>query len=340
MTKKKDDLPNEKVKTAEQKAPHAPAAPMAPAPPIHQTATGSINYDSNPFSITFKNFSKMFKHAQAVAIIMIVFGVFGSFGNVPSFDSSDFEDLNNNDFSLVTESKEVLGLNTVAQENSAEEALQEGVNFQLENEAETTSDIDGSAVAGIVVIVAVFFLVIFTIALAIGALWSGVVASSANMSVRDRDISFSEAFSQSTSRFGVMFVATFIAGIKIIGGYLLFIIPGIRAQARYAALPYVVMGNPSMSASQALNETKRLYDGHLLEAFSIVWVGGVIPFVGDILAAVGLAQSARQISDYKSKNLPKPAMSGWNWLPIILAICAAVFLLLLIAIVAALIQNS
>lgn len=324
-----DDLPSQPVHTNDaQKVVSAPSSPQAPTA---QTST----YESNPFAITFNNFTKMFKHAKAVAIVMVVFGALGSFGNTPNFNTSDFEDFNTDDFSFIGTESDVLGENTVAQNSDVQQELENNISLTASDDPETL-DSEGNlsdagvAVAGIILFVSVILLVIFSIALLIGALWNGLVAAAANMAVRDRDISFGDAFSQSTSRFGAMFVATFISSLKILGGYLLFIVPGVRAQARYAALPYVVMGNPSMSGKQAVDETKKLYEGHLLEAFSISWIAGVIPFVGSILGAVGLAQSSRQISEYKSKGQPKPKMSRWNWLPIILV--AGILLLLFIAV--------
>lgn len=334
---KKDDIPAQPVHSNVNKN-ESDTVTTSNQASSHNNTVQPGEYVSNPFAITFQNFGKMFKHAQAVAIVMVIFGVLGSIGNVPnfSFDSSDFDEFRNNDFSVIDKTSAETSSNTIAQSQSAEEGIFEVIERQAENaETSDSNGISGAAIVAIILFSIVLVLIFGSIGLAISALWSGLVAAAANMAVRDRDITFGASFSQSASRFGTMFVALFISTLKIIGGYLLLLFPGIRAQARYAALPYVVMGNPSMSATQAVNETKRLYDGHLLESFSITWISSVIPFVGNVLGAVGLAQSARQIHDYKSRGLQKPEMSGWNWVAPLVSIGLLLLGLLLVAIIIA-----
>lgn len=67
--------------------------------------------------------------------------------------------------------------------------------------------------------------------------------------------------------FGRSLVLYLLIGLFVLLWSLLFIIPGIIASYRYALAFYILRDNPQMSASEALNESKRLMDGYKMDLF-------------------------------------------------------------------------
>ena len=75
-----------------------------------------------------------------------------------------------------------------------------------------------------------------------------------------------ELFTQ-FDRFGDGFCLAFLRGLYTALWTLLFIIPGIIASLRYAMAPFIMAENPGMTASQAINASKELMEGHKAELF-------------------------------------------------------------------------
>ncbi len=85
-------------------------------------------------------------------------------------------------------------------------------------------------------------------------------------------------------QFGTAFVAFLLVFIFTSLWSLLFIIPGIIAQCRYAMTFFILADNPTISASDAMKKSKEMMDGHKLELFflelSFFWwyILGIITF--------------------------------------------------------------
>lgn len=76
----------------------------------------------------------------------------------------------------------------------------------------------------------------------------------------------SELFGQ-FNRFGDGFCLSFLTGLYTFLWTLLFIIPGIIAALRYSMAPFIMAENPGMTASQAIDASKDLMEGHKAELF-------------------------------------------------------------------------
>lgn len=70
-------------------------------------------------------------------------------------------------------------------------------------------------------------------------------------------------------RFGDGFCLALLEGLYIFLWALLFIIPGIIAAYRYAMAPFVLLENPDMTASEAIDASKQMMDGHKLDLFCL-----------------------------------------------------------------------
>lgn len=106
---------------------------------------------------------------------------------------------------------------------------------------------------------------------------------------------FNDLFSQ-FNNFGTGFAQKFLRSLYSFLWGLLFIIPGIIASYRYAMTPYILAENPEMTASQAIEQSKYMMDGHKGELFCLH-----LTFIGwDILAALTLNLGNLALNPYKN----------------------------------------
>ena len=94
-----------------------------------------------------------------------------------------------------------------------------------------------------------------------------------------KELQFDQLFSE-FHRFGQGFAQHFLRSLYTFLWSLLFIIPGIVKSYSYAMTPYLMIDNPDMTASEAINASKEMMDGHKADLF---WLD--LTFIGwDILA--------------------------------------------------------
>lgn len=97
-------------------------------------------------------------------------------------------------------------------------------------------------------------------------------------------------------RFGDGFCLALLEGLYIFLWSLLFIIPGIIAAYRYAMAPFVLLENPDMTASEAIEASKQMMDGHKFELF---WLE--LSFIGwDLLNIFTLGIGSLWLNPYKN----------------------------------------
>lgn len=93
--------------------------------------------------------------------------------------------------------------------------------------------------------------------------------SKLNLDIIDgNSISVSQIFSQ-FDRLGTGFCLKFLTNIYVVLWSLLFVIPGIVKSYSYAMAPYILCENPSMTANEAITESKVIMDGRKGELFYI-----------------------------------------------------------------------
>lgn len=160
-------------------------------------------YDSNPFTLSFKGFGQFIDYARGVFIISLVLGLIGSLfefiANVASSVSESSED-------KVFESSSI----------------------------ETVTEPSVIAITAIVIIV--FIVVAVIVSIVISSIYNGFVAAGTIAASQKRRISIGQAFSEMGENLGRLIVANIIAVGRIVGGYLLLIVPGVRAQLRYTPI--------------------------------------------------------------------------------------------------------
>ena len=117
------------------------------------------------------------------------------------------------------------------------------------------------------------FVLILTLALLVVSIALGGVISLGdakyNLNLIDRkEAEVRDLFSQ-FSRFRPAFVMNLLRGLYVLLWSLLFIIPGIVASYSYAMAPYIMLEDPYCSASEALQRSKAMMDGHKGELFAL-----------------------------------------------------------------------
>lgn len=92
-----------------------------------------------------------------------------------------------------------------------------------------------------------------------------------------QDTVFNDLFSQ-FYRFGQGFAQHFLRVLYVFLWMLLFIIPGIVKGYSYAMTPFIMADHPELSASQAINRSKEMMNGHKLELFvlDLTFIGWAI----------------------------------------------------------------
>jgi len=298
------------------------------------------DYDSNPFTISFRGFGLLAQYAKGIVIALVVLAVlnfgFNIVGQIVSViadsdSSSSQSDTTESSFSF----DDFTNDNKPSAFSGDEEVSLESLNQTIEDNGD---DVSAATIASIVAlalgIVLIVFIIAGPIALLISAVTKGVIAAGMMSAADEKEISFGEAFSQMGSRLGTLFVAELISGLKILGGYLLLIVPGIRAQLRYESVPYIIMSDNEIGASDALKKSKELYDKHLMEVFGIKFVGGIIPIIGSAITAGGIGLSLRQLEAYKKNNQETPKTHWLNYLGLLLAGLFFVFIALIGIIIA------
>lgn len=110
-----------------------------------------------------------------------------------------------------------------------------------------------------------------------------------------REIHFNDLFGK-FDFFGTGFAQRFLRGLYISLWSLLFVIPGIVKSYSYAMTPFLLADQPHLSASQAINASKELMDGHKMDLFILD-----LSFIGwDILAALTLNLGNIPLNPYKN----------------------------------------
>lgn len=106
---------------------------------------------------------------------------------------------------------------------------------------------------------------------------------------------FNDLFSQ-FHRFGTGFAQRFLRNLYIFLWSLLLVVPGIVAAYRYAMTPYILTDHPELTASEAIERSKQLMEGHKGELFVLD-----LTFIGwQILASVCMNLGYLFVNPYQS----------------------------------------
>jgi flagellar biosynthesis protein FlhB len=269
-------------------------------------------YDSNPFTLSFNALGRFFHSNAGWAIVVIVLGVLGFLFQMGS--------------------------------NLAQVASNSSGSTSSSYTPPSSSSLEPAVIIAIVVFVGVLVLVAIVIGTVMKVYFQGMFSYVALKSEDGQAVSFKEAFDEVTKRFWRLFLAQLLADLKILGWYLLLIVPGVIASLRYSLLPYQIMSDPATEKNikDSHDKTKAVSKGRLIEVFGVSTVSALIPVVGSLVGLSGKAALFNQLDHYNQKNIQKPKVHWLNYLGFILLAVLLLFigLILGIVVIAVLTNNS
>lgn len=178
------------------------------------------------------------------------------------------------------------------------------------------------AVAAVIIIFALLF--VFA-AVIIGVLYRGAVAYVTVKTIEGQRVGFMEAVKAAWGKFWTILWIQIVVGLKVLGGLILFIVPGIRAALRYQMVLLPLFAE-NKGSKESIHDVKSLTKDHLIEVFGMVTAAGIIPIIGSLFSVGGQVVMYPQLKHLKSSGAPKPPVHWLNYLGFILM---AVFLLLI-----------
>ncbi len=196
----------------------------------------------------------------------------------------------------------------------------------------TVSSESGGLSASVVALVSLLVLAALVIAFVVSVYFYGMFSYVSLQSAAGKSVRFKEAFNETKKRFAPLALGLLNAGVRVIGGLLLFIVPGIRAILRYTVLPYIIMSQPAgeVSGADAVARSKAITKSRLMEVLGVVTMN-IIPLIGSSLTIAGEGALYNQLAKYHDKKLEKPKI---HWLNYIGFIIAGVGILVIMAIFA------
>ena len=132
-----------------------------------------------------------------------------------------------------------------------------------------------------------------------------------------KELVFSDLFSQ-FNRFGTGFAQHFLRMLYTALWALLFVIPGIIKSLSYAMTPFILEDHPELTASEAINRSKKLMDGHKMDLFILS-----LTFIGwDILSALTFGIGFLFLNPYRNaayaafyRNISAPRQEQRSYIP-------------------------
>ena len=110
-----------------------------------------------------------------------------------------------------------------------------------------------------------------------------------------KELVFSDLFSQ-FNRFGTGFAQRFLRTLYTVLWTMLFVIPGIIKSLSYAMTPFLLEDHPELTASEAINRSKALMEGHKMDLFILS-----LTFIGwEILAGLTLGIGFLFLNPYRN----------------------------------------
>lgn len=110
-----------------------------------------------------------------------------------------------------------------------------------------------------------------------------------------KEVQFNDLFSQ-FDRFGAGFSQYFLRELYTALWGLLFIIPGIIKSLSYSMTPFIMADNPKLTASEAIDASKELMEGHKMDLFIL----GLTFFGWNLLCALTLNLGYIALNPYEN----------------------------------------
>lgn len=144
-----------------------------------------------------------------------------------------------------------------------------------QNSTPSSSTSTTSASGGEFLSLGVIFALIFVLVVVVGVFVQGMISYATYSAINGKAPSIKEAYTATKEKFWVLLEVAIRSALKIIGGLILLIIPGIRAICRYQMAPVAVFDQKDSSAKEVMEFSKKQTKDNLLIVF-IMLVGSAI----------------------------------------------------------------
>jgi hypothetical protein len=124
------------------------------------------------------------------------------------------------------------------------------------------------------IIIAVFIIYFY--------IWGGV---SALFAIKDPELNWKDSYLKSQHKIGAYFLTALLAGLAVMGGFILLIVPGIIFGLWFSQFPYVVV-EEDLQSTAALKRSKYYVKGRSGEIFGKLFYIGIISIVIYIVIAI------------------------------------------------------
>lgn len=195
-------------------------------------------------------------------------------------------------------------------------------------------EMSGTAVAILVTALVFFALISMVVSFCVAIFISGITGFVGYKTIRGEETTIGEAFHATLRRFWSIAYILVLAGLKVIGGLFLLIVPGVRAALRYQ-MATIALFDENLSGKAAMQRVKSLTKGHILELFGIQAVAWLIFPVASVLQLGGHIILYPGLKEVKDHNKTKPKVHWLNYLGFVMI----AFWLIVISLVAWLIYT-
>lgn len=198
--------------------------------------------------------------------------------------------------------------------------------------SQSTASGSGVESTAIVTVILVLLFIFFVAALFIGTFVNGLTAYVVYMTAKKETTTFGEAAKVVIGKFWTIFYVQILVFLRILGGTLLFIVPGIRASLRYNMVLLPIF-EENASAKQAIAKSKAITKNHLIEIFGMVVAAGIIPLVGQLMQTGGQVVMYPQLNELHVSGERGPKVHWLNYLAFYLLLGFVVFISLIVGLV-------
>lgn len=175
-------------------------------------------------------------------------------------------------------------------------------------------------------------------AIFVSTVYTGMVAYVSVMTLKKKSVTMQQALQVAISKFWIVLFTHVLVLLKVLGGLILFIVPGVRAGLRYS-LVTVGIFDKDLSPTAALKYSKEITKHHLVEVFGMITAASIVPVVSGLLLAGGQMQMYHQLTKLKTGQ-PKPKVHWLNYFGFFIIFLVMLFIMLILSLLLIVIFQS
>lgn len=191
-------------------------------------------------------------------------------------------------------------------------------------------EIHSAVIVGIVVF---FVLIAIISSIFIGTMINGLVSYIAYKTSLGETTDLSSAAKVVWNKFWTILSIEVSVFFRVVGGLILFFVPGIRAMMRYDMVLFPVFED-NADAKQAIATSKAITKNHIIEIFGMNVAANIIPFVGSVFHVGGQSVMYPQLKSLHKSGAPAPKVHWLNYLAFIILLGVVILISIIIGCIA------